>query len=85
MVSAAYVLAMFSDNGNPDPSSRGKLTWGVIIGLLGVIMILTGNIEAVRAIIALGAMPFVFIILLLLMCLLKDLKTIKTKDTIAHE
>lgn len=85
VVSAAYVLAMFSDNGNPDPSSRGKLTWGVIIGLLGVIMILTGNIEAVRAIIALGAMPFVFIILLLLMCLLKDLKTIKSEKLITHE
>jgi len=56
---------MFSDNGNPNPISRGKLTWGVIIGLLGMIMIFTGNIEAVRAIIPLGARPFVFIILLL--------------------
>lgn len=77
VVSAAYVLAMFSEVGNPNPTSRGKLTWGVIIGLLGVIMILTGNIEAVRAIIALGAMPFVFIIWLLMMCLLKDLKSTK--------
>jgi glycine betaine transporter len=74
VVSAAYVLSMFSTGGNLVPSIKIKLVWGVILGALGVVMILSGSIEAVRAITALWAMPFVFIILLLMVCLLKDLK-----------
>jgi glycine betaine transporter len=74
VVSAAYVLSMFSTGGNLVPSIKIKLVWGVILGALGVVMILSGSIEAVRAIIALWAMPFVFIVLLLMVCLLKDLK-----------
>jgi len=37
-------------------------------------MILSGSVDAVKSIIALGAMPFVFIVLLMVVCLLKALK-----------
>jgi len=37
-------------------------------------MILSGSIDAIKSIIALGALPFVFIVLLLVVCLLKALK-----------
>jgi glycine betaine transporter len=75
VVSAAYVLAMFSTGGDLNPSTRVKLIWGVILGALGLVAILSNSIDAVKAIIALGAMPLVFIVLLLLVCLLKALKT----------
>jgi glycine betaine transporter len=75
VVSAAWVLAMFSSGGDLNPSTRMKLTWGVILGALGLVMILSGSIEAVKSIIALGALPFVFIVLLLVVCLLKALKS----------
>ncbi|MCK5362467.1 MAG: BCCT family transporter, partial [Gammaproteobacteria bacterium] len=42
---------------------------------LGLVMILSGSIDAIKSIIALGALPFVFIILVLVVCLLKALKT----------
>jgi len=74
VVSAAFVLSMFSTGGNPDPSVRIKLIWGVILGVLGLVMILSDSIDAVRQIIALSASPFVFIVLFLMMCLLKALK-----------
>ena len=74
VVSAAWVLAMFSTGGDLDPSTKVKLIWGVILGALGLVMILSGSIDAVKSIIALGALPFVFIVLLLVMCLLKTLK-----------
>jgi glycine betaine transporter len=74
VVSAAFVLAMFSSGGDLNPSVRVKLIWGVILGALGLVMILSNSIEAVKAIIALGAMPFVYIVLLLMVCLLKSLK-----------
>ena len=45
-----------------------------MLGALGLVMILSNSIDAVRSIIALAAMPFVFIVLLLTVCLLKALK-----------
>jgi len=77
VVSAAFVLSMFSTGGNPDPSVRIKLIWGLILGVLGLVMILSDSIDAVRQIIALSASPFVFIVLFLMMCLLKALKNEK--------
>jgi glycine betaine transporter len=74
VVSAAFVLGMFSTGGDLNPSTRIKLSWGVILGALGLVMILSGSIDAVKSIIALGALPFVFIVLLLVVCLLKALK-----------
>ena len=74
VVSAAYVLAMFSSGGDPDPRVRVKLVWGVILGALGLVMIFSGSIDAVKSLIAVGAMPFVFFVLLLMVCLLKALK-----------
>jgi len=74
VVSAAYVLAMFSSGGDENPPTRVKLLWGALLGALGLVMIITESIEAVRSIIAMSANPFVFIVLLLLVCLLKALK-----------
>jgi glycine betaine transporter len=65
---------MFSTGGDLNPSTKVKLIWGVILGALGLVMILSGSIDAVKSIIALGALPFVFIVLLLVVCLLKALK-----------
>ena len=74
VVSAAFVLGMFSTGGDLNPSTRVKLSWGAILAALGLVMILSGSIDAVKSIIALGALPFVFIVLLLVVCLLKALK-----------
>ncbi|UCH72908.1 MAG: BCCT family transporter [Rhodospirillales bacterium] len=78
VVSAAFVLGMFSTGGALNPSTRVKLSWGVVLGALGLVMILSGSIEAVKSIIALGALPFVFIVLVLVVCLLKALKMERT-------
>jgi glycine betaine transporter len=74
VVSAAYVLAMFSTGGSQNPSVKLKLIWGVILGVLGLVMVLSGSVGAIRNIIAMSAGPFVFVVLLLLLCLLKSLK-----------
>jgi len=75
VVSAAFVLGMFSTGGDLNPGVKIKLSWGVILGALGAVMILSGSIDAIKSIIALGALPFVFVVLLLVVCLLKTLKT----------
>ncbi|WP_119168330.1 BCCT family transporter [Algihabitans albus] len=80
VVSAAFVLGMFSTGGGLNPSVRIKLSWGVVLGALGLVMILSGSIDAVKSIIALGALPFVFIVLLLVVCLLKELKSERVQE-----
>ena len=77
VVSAAYVLSMFSIGGSQNPSVKIKLIWGVILGARGLVMILSGSVGAIRNIIAMSAGPFVFVVLLLLLCLLKSLKNEK--------
>ena len=77
VVSAAYVLGMFSTAGDINPSARVKLCWGVVLGALGLVMIFSENIEAIKSIIALGSIPFVFVVLLIIVCFLKALKSEK--------
>lgn len=74
VVSAAFVLGIFSMGGDLNPSVRLKLLWGAILGALGLVMILSDSVSAARSMIALGALPFVFVVLLLTVCLLKSLK-----------
>jgi glycine betaine transporter len=75
VVSASFVLSMFAVGGDVNPPTRMKLIWGVILGALGLVMILSNSIDAVKSIIGLAALPFVFIVLLITVCLLKALKS----------
>ena len=75
VVTAAYTLAVFSARGDVDPPLAMKLTWGVILAALGLVMILSGDVGAVRSIIAVFAIAFVFIVPLLVVCLGKALAT----------
>ena len=74
VVSAAFVLSMFSTGGDENPPVRIKLIWAAILGALGLALMLTGDVGTVRAIIALGAMAFVFILPLLVVAFLKTLR-----------
>ena len=75
VVSASFVLSMFASGGNLNPPTKTKIIWGVILGALGLVMILSNSIDAVKSIIGLAALPFVFIVLLMAVCLLKALKS----------
>jgi len=75
VVSASFVLSMFSKGGDLNPDAKTKLIWGVILGALGLVMILSNSIDAVKSIIALAALPFIYIVLLMVVCFLKALKT----------
>ncbi|MGD9085982.1 MAG: BCCT family transporter [Desulfobacterales bacterium] len=48
---------------------------GFYFGSIGLVMILSNSIDAVKSIIGLAALPFIFIVLLIVVCLLKSLKS----------
>ncbi len=73
VVSAAFVLGTFSLGGDPNPRPLIRLVWGALLGVLGAAMLLSGSVEAVKKLIAVGALPFVFILVLLLVCLVRAL------------
>jgi glycine betaine transporter len=56
VVSASFVLSMFAVGGDVNPPTRIKLIWGVILGALGLVMILSNSIDAVKSIIGLAAL-----------------------------
>ena len=74
VVSAAFVLGTFSTGGDPNPSPKIRLIWGGLLGVLGAAMILSGSVDAIKKLIALGALPFVFITVLLVVCLVRALR-----------
>jgi len=80
VVSAAFVLGTFSTGGDPNPSRRVRLIWGGLLAIVGAAMILAGSVDAVKKLIALGALPFVFILVLLLVCLIRALRQETLED-----
>jgi glycine betaine transporter len=73
VVSAAFVLGMLSGH-VANPSRHSKLAWGLVLGLLGAAMILAGDIQAVRSLSVLGAIPFAAVMVLQIVALLRALR-----------
>lgn len=71
--SATFVLGMLTSRGDPTPTTARKVAWGVSIGVLGAALVLSGNMDAVRAVAVLGAIPFSLILLLHAVALVRTL------------
>lgn len=63
-----------SSAGDPGPTVRIRVIWGVLMGLYGAAMKASGSIEAVGGCIASSALPFVFITGLIVVCFFRPLK-----------
>ncbi len=62
--SATFVLGMLTSKGSMNPPTRKKLAWGVTLGVLGAALTLTRNVDVVKSIAILGAIPFSALLLL---------------------
>jgi glycine betaine transporter len=78
--SATFVLGMLTTKGSMNPPTPRKIMWGLALGALGAALMLSGNIDAVRAVAVLGAIPFIFIILLQVAALLRSLSDEASKE-----
>jgi glycine betaine transporter len=71
--SATFVLGMLTSRGSLNPPTRRKLAWGVSLGGMSTALLLSGNIETVKAVAVMGAVPYALILLLQIAALLRIL------------
>jgi glycine betaine transporter len=72
--SATFVLGMLTSQGNPNPPTKRKVLWGIVLGALGAALLFTGKVESLQAVVVAGAIPFTFVILLQVAALIKELR-----------
>ncbi|WP_372368815.1 BCCT family transporter [Candidatus Uabimicrobium sp. HlEnr_7] len=75
--SATFVIGMMTSHGNLNPSTKHKLTWGLVIAVLSASSLLVGGIEVSKAIAISGAIPFSMILLLQIVAFFRILRTEK--------
>lgn len=63
--SATLVLGIMSTGGNPDPSARVKVIWGVLVAGIAVSLLFAGGLKAVQTATIVFALPFTVVILLM--------------------
>jgi glycine betaine transporter len=71
--SATFVLGMMTSKGSLNPPANRKLAWGIVLGVMGGALMLSGEVDVIRALAIVGAIPFTFILLLQASALLRGL------------
>lgn len=71
--SGTFVLSMFSSDGNINPSNKRKVTWGLMISLLAIGLLLAGGLKAIQTVSIVFAFPFLFIMAIGAVSIVKSL------------
>ncbi|WP_160723871.1 glycine betaine uptake BCCT transporter [Bacillus sp. USDA818B3_A] len=71
--SGTYVLGMMTTNGSPNPSSRIKIIWGVLLTAIALVLLYSGGLQALQNTMIIAALPFSFIMALMTISLVKEL------------
>jgi len=64
--SGTFVISMMTSNGNLNPATKLKLTWGLIITGITIATIVTESVSVAKAMAITGAIPFTIIIILMM-------------------
>lgn len=67
--SASFVLAMYSANGDPNPSRWFVTIWGMTLTVLVVVLLVNGGLRALQAISLVAAAPFSIVMVAACACL----------------
>ena len=62
--SGTFVISMMTSNGNLNPTTKVKLTWGLIIAAITLATLATGSVSVAKAMAITGAIPFSIIVML---------------------
>lgn len=72
--SATFVLGMMSTGGDPNPSVRIKLTWGIFTSLIASVLLMSGGLNALQNTSIITALPFAIIMLFMIISLNRALR-----------
>ncbi|MFK3739879.1 BCCT family transporter [Massilia sp. TN1-12] len=72
--SAVLVLGIMSTRGNPEPPTRIKIVWGVLIAGIAISLLLAGGLKAVQTATIVFALPFAFVIILMTVALWRAMR-----------
>jgi glycine betaine transporter len=72
--SATLVLGMMSTGGAPDPGTRVKLVWGLLVAGIAASLLLTGGIRAVQTATIVFALPFTLVIVAMTVALWRGVR-----------
>lgn len=72
--SATFVLGMFSSNGNPNPSTKMKFTWGILQSSIATVLLLSGGLNGLQQASIIASLPFSIIMVLMCISLYKALR-----------
>lgn len=72
--SASFVIGMLLSKGSLEPSAKTKVFWGVIQGVIAIILLLTGGLAALQTASIIAAFPFMLIMVLMCYALISQLR-----------
>ena len=62
--SGTFVISMMTSNGDLNPQTKLKITWGLIISGITIATIVTESVSVAKAMAITGAIPFTFVIIM---------------------
>jgi len=71
--SASFFVAMLMQKGELEPKILTKLTWGILIGVLAIVLLFSGGLNALKTVSVVGALPFAFVTILMMISLIRML------------
>ncbi|MGF1700617.1 BCCT family transporter [Photobacterium makurazakiensis] len=78
--SACFFVAMQMSKGSYEPAVGMKLTWGLLTGLLAIVLLLSGGLQAVQTASIVAGSPFAIVIGFMVWSLIRLLKKEYAKD-----
>jgi glycine betaine transporter len=72
--SGTFVLGMMTTNGSPNPSNKIKVTWGIMLAAIALVLLYSGGLQALQNTMIIAALPFSFIMGLMTLSLIKALQ-----------
>lgn len=72
--SATFVLGMFSTKGSMEPSTKVKLTWGILQALVAVALLISGGLQGLQTMSIVTALPFSIILFLMMVSFVMELR-----------
>ena len=75
--SATFVLSMFSQNGDLNPSKKKMLIWGILQAVIAFALMISGGLKALQTASIAAAFPFIFIMLAICVSIIKAFKSEK--------